>query len=643
MSSTAFSENIRASDDRQVVVFRLFEEEFGLAINSIQQIVRLPEITPIPRSPEYISGICNLRGNVLPVIDTRIRFGMPYQEPTDHTRLLVVESGGDPISLIVDNVREVMRVNLSDMEPPPAACKGIDREFLSGVIKVDQGKRLIMMLNLGEVVFTDAQEQQSEMRVEKKEAAKAAAVVEEEQLVSFKIAGDEYAFHIDKVREILRISEITAVPNVPDYVRGLFTIRNHLLPILDLRRILGFPDLISEHYAVIDRAVEEERRWIDSIRHLLEAGGHFRGETDARRSRFGIWLEAFKTSSVEVENVIKRIKRARISLYNQAAELLEIRTHSPEKASAMFEQEIAPQMSLVLDLLTEFRNVLELHISEEQRALVVETDTMSVGYLVDWVDEVIRVPKSVIDQTPTMASSDRKELKAVAKLDNGERLIMIMDESELVSRDASRIINNIQGQEMATDKISEKSLAQLNMDEEQLVTFTINQEEYGIRIMQVQEINRVSEITTVPRAPYFMDGMTNLRGNVIPVLNIRRLFGLDDSEINDRSRIIIVDISGAKTGLRVDSVNEVLRLSKRDIERTPSIVKSGGVNRYMEGICKVGDGKRMVVLLNVEKILDEKELESLTNMSEETPVNPQKSRSKAEKKPLKKGKSQRNG
>jgi len=180
---------------------------------------------------------------------------------------------------------------------------------------------------------------------------------------------------------------------------------------------------------------------------------------------------------------------------------------------------------------------------------VVESDSITIGYLVDWVDEVLRIPKTVIDETPAVASSDRNEVKAVAKLDKGERLIMIMDESALVSLETSRLLSDQiqkekEGDEERARDTKERSLAQQSMDEDQLVTFTINTEEYGIRIMQVQEINRITEITSVPRAPYFVDGMTNLRGNVIPVINIRKLFDLEDREVDDRARVIIVDIGG---------------------------------------------------------------------------------------------------
>ena len=120
----------------------------------------------------------------------------------------------------------------------------------------------------------------------------------------------------------------------------------------------------------------------------------------------------------------------------------------------------------------------------------------------------------------------------------------------------------------------------------------------------------------MPRAPHFIDGLTNLRGNVIPVVNVRSLFGLEKTDVDDRTRVIIVDIGGNKTGLRVDAVKEVLRLSRNSIEKTPAIVTSTGANRYMDGICKIDNGKRMVVLLNIDKILNDKELKTLSKVSE---------------------------
>jgi purine-binding chemotaxis protein CheW len=624
MSETNFAQEtsspaalLQSSDEGQLVVFRLSDEEFGLDINDVREIVRLPDIMPIPRSPDYVAGICNLRGSVLPVIDTRLRFSMDAGEKTDHTRLLVVEANGMQTGLVVDDMREVIRMSDSLEEPPPSVCKGVDREFLRGVVKMDEGKRLILKLDLPEVLAIGV-EASDRTAAASSIAERAATVVEdavdEEQLVSFEIAGEEYAFDIARVREILRVTETTEVPNVPDYVKGLFTIRNQLLPILDLRGILGITDLVSERLAIVDKAVAEQRRWSQSLRDSLEGGRHFTGVLDARKTSFGQWLETYNTSSIEIETILKRVKRYRADLFHQAEVALDLRTAGREAAVARFEAEIEPRLKLVLDSVEELKAGIEKHIAEEQRVMVVEAGGTVIGYLVDRVNEVIRIPRSVIDDTPSIASSERRELKGVAKLDRGDRLIMIMDESSLISRETTRALSGMQAGETTqggSGEVKERSLAQQSLEEEQLVTFTINQEEYGIRIMQVQEINRASEITSVPRAPRFVDGVTNLRGNVVPVINVRELFGLNDKDVDDRTRIIIVDIAGSKTGLRVDQVNEVMRLPKQDIETTPSLVTAGGANRYMAGVCKMNGGARMVVLLDVQRILDTRELETL--------------------------------
>jgi purine-binding chemotaxis protein CheW len=427
-----------------LVVFRLADEEFGININSVKEIVRLPDITPIPRSPEYVAGICNLRGCVLPVIDTRTRFSMESGEATDHTRLLVVEANGQSTGLIVDDMREVMRINESLLEPPPSVCRGVDREFLSGVVKMNQGERLILTLNLDEVIAVEAEK---DKRNEAEKGAGAAnarrheETVEEEQLVSFKIADEEYAFNISKVREILKVKEVTQVPNVPDYVKGLFTIRNQLMPVLDLRGLLGISSLIAERQEMIDRGVEEHQAWMENVRNALQSGMN-PAVSDFRKGAFGKWLESYNTSSIEIEAALKRLKRVRTDFSDATTRALEARTASRKENQADLE-EIESHSRGMLDVLAEFRKAIEAYTSEDQRIMVVDADEMSIGYLVDCVDEVIRIPKSIIDETPLLASSARRELRGVAKLDEGDRLIMIMDESALVGRETSQVLSKL--------------------------------------------------------------------------------------------------------------------------------------------------------------------------------------------------------
>ena len=106
-------------EESQLVTFLLKDEEFGFDIMSVQEIIRLPKMAKVPRTPPYVDGIANLRGVVLPIIDMRTRFGMERAEETDRTRVLVVDIDGVKTGLRVDRVKQVTRVLRSDIEPPP--------------------------------------------------------------------------------------------------------------------------------------------------------------------------------------------------------------------------------------------------------------------------------------------------------------------------------------------------------------------------------------------------------------------------------------------------------------------------------------------------------------------------------------------
>ena len=118
---------------------------------SVQEIIRLPKMAKVPRTPAYVDGIANLRGVVLPVIDMRTRFGMERAEETDRTRVLVVDIDGVKTGLRVDRVKQVTRVLRSEIEPPPPAIRGTTADYLEGVVKLDNGQRIIMALNAAQV------------------------------------------------------------------------------------------------------------------------------------------------------------------------------------------------------------------------------------------------------------------------------------------------------------------------------------------------------------------------------------------------------------------------------------------------------------------------------------------------------------
>ncbi len=141
----------------QLVSFSIGQEEFGLDIQRIQEINRMVEITRVPNSPDFVSGVINLRGKVIPVVDLRKRFGFPGKESDKNTRIIVVELGGSVVGFIVDAVREVIRIPKSVTEPPPPIIAGIGSEYVTAVGKLED--RLLILLDLERILQAKEKEQ----------------------------------------------------------------------------------------------------------------------------------------------------------------------------------------------------------------------------------------------------------------------------------------------------------------------------------------------------------------------------------------------------------------------------------------------------------------------------------------------------
>ncbi len=472
--------------ERQLVTFNLGSDEFGVDIINVREIIRLTEVTHIPQAPSYVEGVCNLRGSILPVIDGRDRLGMPRRPSDSSTRVLVLDVGGTLTGMVVDRVSEVLRVSSTAIEAPPAVIQDMDMDFLNGMVKLDDGKRIIMALNISSIVTA------SQIEDIKQEALSMAATradsalkteIEEDQLVTFFLDEEEYAFDIMNVKEIIRVQQITAVPNIAEYIEGVVTIRKLLLPIINMRLFFG----------------------LDNIA-----------------------------------------------------------------------------------------------INDKSRIIIVDLGQMSVGFRVDKVSEVISIDRSVIEPPPRIFSDEEAgQIRGVAKLNDGKRLLMCLDASkmlpaEVIQKLAGEVIDEVGVAVKQTNTIVEK---------EQLVTFKLGNEEFGIKITDVQEINRITDITHMLNAPVYIDGLVNLRGNIIPVLNLRRRFGLAEKQRDDATRIIIVDVGSRKTGVVVDAVSEVLRFESSLVEEPPQVVSETLDTKYISGVGKLNDGKRMVMIIDLAQVL----------------------------------------
>ncbi|MBM7686247.1 chemotaxis protein CheW [Defluviitalea raffinosedens] len=478
--------------ERQLVTFQIGEDEFGVDIMDVKEIIRVPDITRVPNAPTYVEGACNLRGNVLPIIDGRTWFNLKKEKKDENNRVLVIDVDGKATGVIVDKVSEVMRVNIADIEEPPEIVRNVDSDYLNGVVKLENGNRLIMLLDIVKALsVNNVKKQESKVQDENLQKKSNADLninskesIDEEQLVSFLLGKEEYAIGIMQIKEIIRTPQIVKVPNCEEYIEGVVSIRNNLLPIINLRAYFGM-----EH----------------------------------------------------------------------------------------------------------------LEVNDHTRILVVDMGSFTAGIMVDKVLEVLSVPSSIIQPPPRFSTQTEDQLKGVAKLNYGKRMILMLEPSKLISADVISRISGADG--IYTENRERKGMEKQLLDEEQLVTFKIDSVEYGVKIANVQEINRMTEVTKIPRAPYCIEGIVNLRGNVIPALNLRKLFNLPEKSITDATRIIIIDHNGKRTGIVVDSVSEVLRFEKTLIEAPPDTLSNGVDSDYVEGVGKLNNGKRMILILDINKVL----------------------------------------
>jgi purine-binding chemotaxis protein CheW len=239
-----------------------------------------------------------------------------------------------------------------------------------------------------------------------------------------------------------------------------------------------------------------------------------------------------------------------------------------------------------------------------------------VGVVVDAVSEVLRVSKSGVDPLPAMLAREGNlaEITSICRLDNGKRMVSIMTARNLFDQSAIKeALSTVSESEQETGREAKVVDEDLD-DDEQVVIFRLDKEEFGAPIASVQEIVRVPEqLIRVPKAPSFVEGVINLRGSVLPVIDLRSRLGLKQVERTDRQRIMVFLISDVRTGFIVDQVAEVLKIPKAAIEPAPQLSKEQG--KLLSRMANLEKQKRMVQLIDPPYLMGDKDMAALAAMA----------------------------
>jgi purine-binding chemotaxis protein CheW len=257
----------------------------------------------------------------------------------------------------------------------------------------------------------------------------------------------------------------------------------------------------------------------------------------------------------------------------------------------------------------------EKSANEQSRIVVVSIRGASVGVVVDNVNEVLRVPRRMVQSMPSLLArdGDMSDITEICQLDDGKRLVSIISTENLFRHSSIKeALNAVSANEnQATDVVDDLTGSD---DDEQVVVFRLGSEEFGVPIESVQEIVRVPEtLTHVPKAPAAVEGVINLRGSVLPVVDLRRRLGLSTLARNDGQRIVVFLIRGVRTGFIVDAVAEVLKVPRHAIEPSPHL--SSEQATLLARMANLEKQKRMLQLIQPDHLLPDDVLSSMNAMS----------------------------
>lgn len=499
---------VSAQQAQQMLVFRSRNDAYALPMTDVKELVKQVSLNHVPKTDAHILGVCNLRGSVVPVVDLGLL--LDEAEPTETVAQQYIVLRCSPLlALKVDQVEQVLDVEANTIKP--AAEAGLRHAVISDVISAEDDS-LIRVLSSEQLqqnarVKAPAEAAKSNSSGKQK-ASNATDSAPSEQnvslLINFFIAGQQFAFPVEQVLEVIRPPKtLQPIADSQAGVTAFMPLRDRVIPLVHLGQLFELAD----------------------------------------------------------------------------------------------EAQITPQ-SRVLVLALERRD------SGKQ-----------IGVIVDRVQQINRVTETHIKAVPELLKQGGiDDAKAMAALDSKNNLAAVLDINLMTAKAPLNSVAREQDDDMTINaEINESTDGQQAID--QLVIFSLAGEEYGISISYAKEILRVPEtLTEVPKAPSFIQGVMNLRGSVLPIMDMRKRFAITSGDSTNRQRIIVLNINGKRSGFIVDSVKEVRSVQNTDIEPAPQLSKEQA--ELIQDVVNLNEEKRLILLINGERLVTEQEQLALRSIEE---------------------------
>lgn len=486
-----------------------------------------------------------------------------------------------------------------------------------------------------------------------------------QEMLIFRLAGESFGLTLSAVAEVIRLPKLVQMPLVPPSLLGLANLRGTVLPVVSLRALLRLPAKEANELTrvivmrgdapvgvVVDRVdrllklapdqIEKDHSGAGTIDPALLDGVIRGGEGESPTKvlspsrilsgqfvRLGIAatsgasaaplatnpstgtparalfsLLSFYLSQQEYALPLDRVREI-IPLPDHIAEL-------PRPETAVLGVVTLRDRLLPLVSLRALLGLPANDLSKQRgKVVVMSIGGGAIGLFVDAIREILRLDSGSVDPAPALLTrgEGEAEIVSICRLDDGRRLVALLSPDRLFRSDVVRRIINDQAAGEAAMQPETNAMA-----DEQFVIFRLGLQDYGIPIAAVGEIVRPPQrLTRLPKAPEFIDGVMNLRGSVVPIVDLRRRFGLGGMEQTGTRRILMLEIGGGIAGFLVDSVSEILKVTTDAICPAPEL--SPEQMRLISRVINLESSERLIPLVDPAQLLDQVEADLLAEFS----------------------------